>query len=80
MAEETQSEGKVIANLIMNDLKSLLKKNKLTIEQSPLAPEVIGFLGRSIASGALKKQKARDFLAKWFNENLEKRNEQTEGN
>ena len=73
---ESKTPGKEIANLIMNDLKGLLKKNKLTIEESPIAPEFIGFLGRCIASGSLDKKQAKKLLTDFFNENLEaKQNE-----
>ena len=55
----------------MNDLKGLLKKHKLTIQECPLKPEVIGFLGRSISTGALSKKQAKTLMTKWFEENLE---------
>lgn len=63
--------AKEIANLIMNDLKGLLKKHKLKIEQCPLKPEVIGFLGRAISTNSLTKKQAKTLMAKWFEENLE---------
>jgi Asp-tRNA(Asn)/Glu-tRNA(Gln) amidotransferase B subunit len=72
--------GKVIANLIMNDLKGLLNKYKLKIEQCPLKPEVIGFLGRSIASNNLTKKQAKALMAKWFEENLKNGEEKNSNN
>jgi Asp-tRNA(Asn)/Glu-tRNA(Gln) amidotransferase B subunit len=62
--------GKITANLILNDLKALLKKEKLTIEQSPLKPELIGFFAKSIHSGALTKQQVKKLMTKFFYENL----------
>lgn len=67
----SDSIGKTVANLIMNDLKGLLKKEKLPIEESPIAPEVVGFLGRQVADGQMLLKEARKKLKKWFYENLE---------
>ena len=67
--------GKQLANMINNDLKALLKKYKLTIEECPLKPEVIGFLARQVANGLLTKAKAKEFMTKWFNDNVRKEEE-----
>lgn len=68
------SSGKIAANFIINDLLGLLKKNKLTIEQCPLSPEMVGGLARLVRSGGLEKKSMRKLLIKWFNEALDSTN------
>jgi Asp-tRNA(Asn)/Glu-tRNA(Gln) amidotransferase B subunit len=67
MAEE-KTEGKQIANIIINDPLGLLKKRKLTIDESPIKPELMGFLGRAIHNGTLTKKYVKQFLIKTFEE------------
>jgi len=67
-APERAGAGKVIANFIINDLKGMLSKRKLTIEQCPIAPEVIGFLGRAVAAGSLTKKQMRKLVQTWMDE------------
>ena len=62
--------GKAIANFILNDLKGILNKRKLTIEQCPLATEVVGFLVRQTVNGNLNKQKLKPLVIKLIEEKL----------
>ncbi len=63
-----QSDGKLIANLLINDLKGLLKKSKLTIDQCPIKPELMGFLARGINQGTLTRKFVKKFLINTFEE------------
>jgi len=67
--------GKIAANLIINDLLGLLKKNKLTIEQSPIKPETIRMFAELQHKGLLTNKSVRKLLTKFFYENLENEQE-----
>jgi len=63
--EDKPSDGKVIANLILNDLKGILNKKKRTIATSHIPPEVVGFFGRCINNGSLTKKQVKNLMADW---------------
>lgn len=63
-----KTPGKAIANLILNDLQGLLKKHSISVQDSPVKPEALGFLGRRVADGSLSSQQARKLLTRWFHE------------
>lgn len=60
------TSGKIIANLLNNQILGLLKKNKLTIEECPVAPEFLSFLARCIERGDLDKKQAKELIKKSF--------------
>lgn len=77
---DQEKYGKPIANFILNDLKGILNKRKLSFDDCPLAPEVIGFLVRASINGQLDKRKIRPLVEKWIDENVKKRKENSDDN
>ncbi len=67
---ENKSDGKVIANFLLNDLLGILRKKKIKIENCPISPEVLGFLCRTVNRGDLDRKSLIKFVVKWteFNE------------
>lgn len=63
--QQKQNPNKIIVNFIMNDLKGILNKKKLSIENCPIAPEVIGFLARLVSENYLDKKQMKKLVTKW---------------
>jgi Asp-tRNA(Asn)/Glu-tRNA(Gln) amidotransferase B subunit len=64
--------GKIIANFVINDLKCWLKKEKISIENCPLKPEVIGMLAGLVEKGLIDKKQMKKLAKNWFYEDLNK--------
>lgn len=61
-------DGKKVANWILGDLFANLNANKLTLEQSPITPEMIGELVDLIAKNVISGKIAKDvFVYMWEN-------------
>ena len=59
-------DGKKVANWILGDLFANLNANKLTLEQSPITPEMIGELVDLIAKNVISGKIAKDvFVYMW---------------
>ena len=56
MDEPPDPIGKIVANLLLNDIKGLLNKHKLTIEQCPISPAVLALLARFIRMRHYQKE------------------------
>lgn len=66
MIDDKPSIGKVIANIINNDLKALLKKHKLSIEECPVSPDDLAAIARFMRVGLLDKKQVKQMLEKRF--------------
>lgn len=59
-------DGKKVANWILGDLFANLNANKLTLEQSPIKPEMIGELVELISNNTISGKIAKDvFVEMW---------------
>ncbi len=62
------TSGKIIANLLINNLKGELKRRNLSIIESPIKFEALGFLGRAIQCGALTQKQVKEIIINWMKE------------
>ena len=65
---EDKSDGKVIANFILNEMTGMVRKHKTTIVDCGITPEVIGFLCRQVKDGTLTPKQRKALVEKWLTE------------
>ena len=60
----------IISKFIINDLKAILNKHKLSIEDNPLPPEAVWLMARAVQGGVITKREMRNCAQRWIDEQM----------